>query len=293
MSVSAQCIVRDPSILGESPLWSPVEQALYWLDIKGRRLHRLQPDGARHEWSTPDVLTCIVLSADGALVGAMGRTVCRLELGPEGGALAGREIARLPGLPEYMRFNDGKVAPDGAFWVGTMDDEEVRAEGAWWRVAAGQPVVRLDSGYGVTNGPAFDRQAGRGFVTDSARRTIYVIDGWQAEACTAKRPLREFTEDEGYPDGMTLDSEGCVWAAFWDGGCVRRLDPITGETLVQIDLPATRPTSCSFGGPDYATLYVTSASIGLDATKRPEGCLFAVRPGATGLPESRFGQFSC
>lgn len=290
MATQVDCLVREPALLGEGPLWSPGEQALYWVDIKGRRLHRLQADGTRQVWSTPALLSCVVTAKGGGLVGALGRAVCRLELGPPGGELTGSQIARLPDLPDHVRFNDGKVAPDGALWVGTMDDEELRSDGAWWRFGPDGSVAQLDTGYGVTNGPEFDEVSGLGYVTDSARRTIFVIDGWGAEACDRKRPLREFDEAEGYPDGMTLDSEGRLWVAFWDGGCVRALDPITGTTLVQVDLPAARPTSCAFGGPDRGVLYVTSASIGLDAGVRPEGGLFGIRLGSvTGRAGASFG----
>lgn len=290
MTVTVDCIDRGPAVLGEGPLWSPTDQSLYWVDIKSHRLHRRAADGTRRTWTAPALLSCVALARDGGLVGALDRSLCRLDLVGPGDDLRGEEIGRLPYQPPHIRFNDGKVAPDGALWVGTMDDEEQRADGAWWRFAADGGVTLMDTGYGVTNGPAFDAASGRGFVTDSARRTIYALDGWGADACAGKRPLRVFTEAEGYPDGMTLDADGRLWVAFWDGGCVRALDPVSGETITRVDLPASRPTSCAFGGAGLDVLYITSASVGLAPGERPEGGLFAVTGGsARGAPEPLFG----
>jgi len=193
------------ALLGEGPLWSSLEQALFWVDIKGRRLHRLDGDGGGASWTAPDLLTCIFLDQRGRLIGAMGRAISELILEDGGILRAGEEIARLPPLSEHTRFNDGKVAPDGALWVGTMDNEEIRSDGAWWRVDRGGQATCLDSGYGVTNGPAFDERLGRTYLTDSAQRTIFIVDGWSPEACRNKRVLRTFHAGDGYPDGMTID----------------------------------------------------------------------------------------
>lgn len=276
MAITIDCAVRGPHVLGEGPLWNAREQTLYFVDIKGRRLHALPSNGPARSWPTPALLSCVALTPQGNLVGALGNAICRLEIGPSDTELVASEITRLDDLPPYSRFNDGKVAPDGALWVGTMDDEEIRADGCWWRFSGDGTAEKIDVGYGVTNGPAFDETSGLAYMTDSASRSLFVTDGWDAAACERKRLLRQFTEADGYPDGMTIDADGLLWAAFWDGGCVRALDPMTGATVAQIDLPVKRPTSCTFGGPNHEILYVTSASIGIATGEGLEGAVLAL-----------------
>ena len=158
------------------------------------------------------------------------------------------------------RFNDGKV--DSAlvdFWAGTMDDSERDTTGAWWRLNGNGECTKIDAGFKITNGPAFDQRRLRAYLTDSANRTIYVAE-FDGEKIEKKREFRRFTESYGYPDGMEVDREGCLWAAFWDGGCIRRFSP-DGEELQVIELDIPRPTSISIVADK---IYVTSARIGLE-----------------------------
>jgi sugar lactone lactonase YvrE len=128
------------------------------------------------------------------------------------------------------------------------------------------------------------------YHNDSARRVTYVFD-LEAGNAVNRRILLQFGDGQGFPDGMTVDSEGCLWIAFWDGGCVRRYSG-EGEWLETIEMPVSRPTSCAFGGPDFDQLYVTSATTGLSAealTMQPKaGGLFMLVPGVRGLPERPF-----
>jgi sugar lactone lactonase YvrE len=157
------------------------------------------------------------------------------------------------------RFNDGKADPLGGFWAGTMDDSEKSVTGAWWRLAPDGAVTKIDTGYHVTNGPAFDPVRGRVFLTDSAKQTVFVADT-DGASISNKRVFLQFSEGDGYPDGMEIDNEGCLWIAFWDGWVVRRFSP-EGGLLTGVKLPVPRPTSIAFAGDK---LFVTSASVGLD-----------------------------
>jgi sugar lactone lactonase YvrE len=129
------------------------------------------------------------------------------------------------------------------------------------------------------------------YHNDSARQVTYVFDLDGEGNADNRRVLREYGEGDGYPDGMTVDSEGCLWIAFWDGWCVRRYSP-HGDLLETIEVPVQKPTSCAFGGPSLDHLFVTSASVGLsgaDWEKQPEaGGLFVVKPGVSGLPEALY-----
>lgn len=284
MDANLEIVWRAEALLGEGPCWDASKAVLTWLDIKGLRLFQNIGRGQFKSYSTPKILSSVVVSNHG-LVGALGSEICHLQLVGDAVVPAG-VIARLPDPPTHLRFNDGKVAPDGAYWIGVMDDEEKRSDGAWWRLSPSGEMTEVDTGYTVTNGPAFDCERRRTYLTDSGARTIYVAEGWGADACRSKRVFRSFTEAEGYPDGMTVDSEGRVWVAFWDGAAVRALDPETAETLVELPLPASRPTSCEFGGVDHSILYVTSARAGLLHPSDVDGALFAIRIDGLSAPRS-------
>lgn len=263
------------AVLGEGPLWDPAGGALWWVDIKGGRLHRYRPDAdARDSWAVEGGLSSVALDADGALIGTARRGFVCVRLDGDRAMLA--PLAAPDGLHDRARFNDGKVTPDGAFWAGTMDDDEVEDLGDWWRLAPDGTLTRQGGGFRVTNGPAFDPARGRAYLTDSAAQVIFRRDGWADAPETPLRPFRRFGAGDGYPDGMTVDAAGRLWVAFWDGACVRALDPDSGETVAEVALPARRPTSVAFGGPDLATLFVTSASVGLDGPGEDDGALFAV-----------------
>jgi len=149
----------------------------------------------------------------------------------------------------------------------------------------------VDQGYKVTNGPAFSPDGSRMYHNDSALQVTYVFDLDEKGDAHNRRTFLKFGDGDGYPDGMTVDGEGCLWIAFWDGGCVRRFSP-KGALLQTIAMPVTRPTSCAFGGPDLDRLYISSASIGLDESAlslQPNaGGLFMVTPGVQGLADVPF-----
>ncbi len=146
----------------------------------------------------------------------------------------------------------------------------------------------VDRGYRVTNGPAFSPDGSIMYQNDSARQVTYVFDLDGDGNASNKRTFLQFGKGDGFPDGMTVDSDGCLWIAFWDGWCVRRFSP-EGERLGTIRMPVSRPTSCVFGGAGLEQLYVTSASIGLDERAlemQPNaGGLFMVASGVRGLAD--------
>ncbi|MFL6744787.1 MAG: SMP-30/gluconolactonase/LRE family protein [Sphingomicrobium sp.] len=275
------------AVLGESPLWVERDAALYWVDIKGRKIFRLAQDGELSQWPTPFRVGSIALRGKGGFIAGTDQGIAEIDL--DSGRL---EIVldpedQLPG----NRFNDGKVDRNGRFWAGTMDDEERQASGTLYRIDDGLRCTAVDHGYKVTNGPAFSPAGDRLYENDSARRLTYVFDLDADGNAGNRRVFLNFGEGDGYPDGMTADSEGCLWIAFWDGGCIRRFSP-DGDLLQTIEMPVARPTSCAFGGPGLDRLYVTSASIGLDdeaiAMQPNAGGLFMLVPGVRGLAELPF-----
>ncbi len=195
-----------------------------------------------------------------------------------------------PSFPSN-RFNDGKTDRQGRFWAGTMDRHEREANGSLYRLDPDLNWTRIDTGYRVTNGPAFSLDGKTMYHSDSALQCIYAFDLDRAGAASARRVFAQFGAGEGYPDGMTVDAQDCLWVAFWDGWCLRRLSP-SGETLAKIPLPVQQPTSCAFGGEDYTLLFVTSARRGLDAEQLAQqstaGGLFEIAGLGRGVAETPF-----
>lgn len=273
-----QIVWPERAVLGECPVWASASQALYWVDIKGLALHRYDTSsGARSSWRADEPIGCInAPGQDGRMLAATRSGFAFLSLQTDGTikrtVLASPEIEALPG----NRFNDGKRAPDGSFWAGTMDDAEAADTGAWWRFdPQTQEAERLDTGYRVTNGPAFDEVRARVYLTDSARQTVFAADWISGGGFKKKRVFAQFREGDGYPDGMQVHEDGSLWIAFWDGACLRRFSP-DGALVQTIELPVQRPTSLTFA-PELSRIFVTSASIGLDG--EVEGALLSLQVG--------------
>jgi D-xylonolactonase len=282
------CVADVHAVLGEGPIWVAREAALYWLDIKGRKIFRLSEAGELDQWPTPFRVGSIAPRANGGFIAGTDQGIAEIDLS------SGRLQILFNPEEELAsnRFNDGKVDRSGRFWAGTMDDEERRASGALYRFMEDLSWVAVDAGYKVTNGPAFSPDGKRMYHSDSARQVTYVFDIDEAGNAANRRTFLQFGEGDGYPDGMTVDAEGCLWIAFWDGSCVRRYSP-DGELLRTVEMPVSRPTSCAFGGSGLDRLYVTSARIGLDETAlgmQPNaGGLFLVTPGVQGIADVPFG----
>ena len=285
---NVRCVADVHAVLGEGPVWVAREAALYWLDIKGRKIFRIDESGELREWATPLRVGSLAPRAGGGFIGGTEDGIAEIDLDAERFEVIVRPEEHLP----TNRFNDGKVDRAGRFWAGTMDDEEREASGTLYRIDPDLRWKALDEGYKVTNGPAFSPSGERMYHNDSARQVTYAFEVDDHGNARNRHAFLEFSEGDGYPDGMTVDSEGCVWIAFWDGGCVRRFSP-TGEWLQTVELPVARPTSCAFGGSALDRLYVTSASIGLDQaalSMQPNaGGLFMFTPGVRGLAEVPFG----
>ena len=282
------CIADVKAVLGEGPVWVEREGALYWVDIKGYKVFRYTVEGgALKTWKTPYRICSLAPRAAGGFVAGTEHGFFRIDLEED------RFMPIVDPEPDRMtnRFNDGKLDRSGRFWAGTMDNDEKEASGALYRLDPGNKWARVDDGYRVTNGPAFSPDGRLMYHNDSARQLTYVFDLDEAGGARNRRTFLQFGQGDGYPDGMTVDAEGCLWIAFWDGWCVRRFSP-EGERLAELKVPAQRPTSCAFGGAGLDQLFVTSASIGLsddELKSQPQaGGLFLVQPGVAGLADVPF-----
>ena len=285
-SVSAVHPAR--ALLGEGPVWVEAQQALFWLDIHGRRILAWWPGHERgEEWRCGFRLSALAPCRDGGFIAGSERGFVRLEIPPGEIRVIGHPEPHLAG----NRANDGKVDPWGHFWLGTMDDAEEQACGTLYRLDPDLSWHAMAGGYRVPNGPAFSPDGQWLYHTDSAEQVIYRFPLSPDGSLGPREDFARFDERHGYPDGMTTDAEGCLWVAFWDGWCLRRLSP-AGEVLERLELPVQRPTSCAFGGAGLATLFVTSARVGLSAealaAQPAAGSLLACPTAVPGLPAPLF-----
>lgn len=281
-----ECLADLEAILGEGPCWVAAQQTLLWVDINTPRLFTWSAANGPQSVPLAENICSIVPRASGGYIGAGYNGLI---------ALSDDFIITRLENPESSitgnRFNDGKVDRAGRFWAGTMDHAEQRDSGTLYRVNTDLAWTAIDTGYRVTNGPAFSCDGHTMYHTDSARQTVYAFDVDHAGDVSNKRVFLQFTPDMGYPDGMTVDAENCVWIAFWDGWCIRRFAP-DGGLLTQIPVPVQKPTSVTFGGADLDEIFITSASRDLSTSERAQqpfaGGMFACRPGVKGIADQPF-----
>jgi len=290
MSEIVHCVVDCHNTLGEAPLWDVRGQALYWADILGKRLHRLDPaSGEIKHWAMPERMSSFALREQGGLVAAFASGLAFYDPGSGHIDWIARPEAHLPG----NRFNEGKVDRMGRFWIGTMDDGAAKQHTAsLYRLDPDLSLHTMLGDIGIANGFVFSRENDRFWFTDSLDQQISIFDYEHVTgAISNRRIFAETTGTDCTPDGATLDAEGYLWAAMWDGWKIIRFAP-DGWIDREIRLPVSKPTSCMFGGPELRTLYVTSAALDITgealAAEPQAGGLFAVDAGVAGLPESRF-----
>jgi sugar lactone lactonase YvrE/DNA-binding IclR family transcriptional regulator len=280
--------VRAEALLGEGPLWSAAERRLLWVDILAPAIHLSDPaTGEDRVVATEEMVAALAPRASGGFVAA-----ARSGLRAFDGATLGSVLAAPIAEGAALRLNDGRCDARGRFWVGSLALDSTPDAGALHRLdETGARVVQ--AGLHVPNGLGFSPDNTRLYLADSARRRVDVFDFDLATgAISNRRPFVALAEGEGVPDGLTVDAEGGVWIALWDGWRVARYAP-DGRLDREIHLPVPRPTSCCFGGAGLGTLYVTSARVRLSAAQLAEaplsGSVFALDPGgARGLPEFSF-----
>ena len=279
-----ECIADVHAVLGEGPVWVAREAALYWLDIKGRKIFRLGNDGAFTEWPTPMRVGSIAPRKRGGFIAGTEDGIAIVDPAADRFEIVASPEEALPG----NRFNDGKVDRRGRFWAGTMDDAEKADTGTLYCFGPELQCAVVDRNYKVTNGPAFSPDGSIMYHNDSARQVTYAFDIGANGDASNRRTFLQFGPGDGYPDGLTVDAEGCLWIAFWDGWCIRRYSS-QGAWIKTVRMPVQRPTSCAFGGRDLDRLYVTSARIDLDQVAlgmQPKaGGLFMFSPGVRGLAD--------
>ncbi|TMG12542.1 MAG: SMP-30/gluconolactonase/LRE family protein [Chloroflexi bacterium] len=278
------------NVIGEGPVWLEDEQRLVWVDIKGHHVHWLDPKTGRLEQIDVSAdVGAVAPTTSGALIAAAGNGFQALD--QKSGRIKTLAVAE-PDRPGN-RMNDGKCDSRGRFWAGTMADDETPGAGGLYRLNLDYTVDRMLSDVTVSNGLDWTADDRLMYYIDSASHRVDVLD-YESSAGTIanRRPLIQIDKSDGMPDGMTLDAEGGLWVALWGGWSVRRYRP-DGSFDLEIKIPASKVSSCVFGGPDFSDLYITTAASGLSEKqleKQPHaGGLFRCRPGHGGRPPYRFG----
>ncbi|MBN1668174.1 MAG: SMP-30/gluconolactonase/LRE family protein [Anaerolineales bacterium] len=274
--------------LGEGPLWSEAEQAIYWVDILAPALQRWQPgSGAYRHWPLPsEIGSFALLPGTGALV-ALRTGLARLDFATGDLIPVCAPEADLPGL----RFNDGKCDPRGRFWVGSMDEQPDGNRASLYCLDLAGQCHRMHSGVGISNGLGWSPDQRTLYYTDSRQHSIYAFDFEPQSGQITNQRLFVQTPAAYVPDGLCVDADGFIWSAMWDGWKVVRFAP-DGRVEREIQLPVQRPTSCCFGGPGWQDLFITSARVDLSPQalrSQPQaGMVFVLPAVGQGIPTAHY-----
>lgn len=290
--MQAEIVLPHHCLLGEGPVWDTKRGVICWIDILNGEIHEYSPGSKKHKTiPVNQMIGAVVICRDGNFLAALknGFGFVNRESG-EVNMLANPE-AELPG----NRFNDGKCGPGGRFWAGTMSHTDEPEKGSFYVFNTDYSVTKKISHVSISNGMAWSGDHKTFYYIDTPTFTVaaYDFDKNTAEISN-KRIVIHIPKAEGSPDGMTIDSEGMLWIAHWDGWQITRWDPDTGKKLLSLPLPVARITSCTFGGDNLDDLYITSARTGLTNKQLKEqplaGSLFVIKNiGYKGLPSFEFG----
>lgn len=290
MSREVELLVDAHALVGEGPIWDAEQAVLYWVDILSSMLYVYDPvTRTNRAYSVGQHVGTVVPRTSGGLMVALYDGFAAFDPTTQQLTLLADPEADLPG----NRFNDGKCDPAGRFWAGTMAYTDQSMQGSLYRMDTDLSVHKMLGDIAISNGIVWSADHTTMYYIDSLAYTVRAFDYDLATGDIANERIAIRVQEEmGLPDGMAIDVEGMLWVAHFGGACVRRWDPQTGMVLDRIELPTSQITACAFGGADLATLYITSAASGFDATMLAQephaGGLFQVEPGVKGLPTFKF-----
>lgn len=288
--MNAELVIDASNAVGESPVWLGAQDALYWVDIPARRLHRWRATDGRHaHWPLAEMPGCIAAHARGGWVAAMETGVFHLVPGESGGVTATR-LATVRHARDGMRFNDGRCDRQGRLRAGTMvmDMSLGAADGRLYALHA-EGLRELQAGFVTPNGMAFSPDGRTMYLSDS-HPSVQAVWAYDYDPDTglpgARRLFADFRPLPGRPDGAAVDEDGGYWVCGNDAGLVHRFTP-DGRLDRSLPVPVKKPAMCAFGGAGLDTLFVTSIRpADTDLSDQPlAGGVFALRPGVRGLPE--------
>jgi sugar lactone lactonase YvrE len=285
-----RCLLEKRSVLGEGPIWRPRENSLYWIDLKAPAIYCFDVI-TRQNRQVPaalgKLLGGMVFARNGRMIIVDAEGVHELSASGHRNLLINPESDQVGNA-----FNDAKCDVKGRLWSGTGDIEEKRPSGSLYVIEGQRRIRRIDSAIICSNGPAFAPDGRRAYFTDSMAQEIYYYEiDLDTGLISERKSFYRTNPDAGQPDGMTVDSEGFLWCANWDGWSITRY-AANGEVDRVLKVPVPRPTSVCFGGPRMDQLFITSASDGLTEEQLKEaplsGSLFVCEPGVRGLLDAEY-----
>lgn len=285
MASTPQVIHAGRAELAEGPVW--YSNALWWVDIAAGTLNRFDPEtGINASRATGGFLGAAVPCEDGRWLLARQHECTLFDW--ETGRFTPLAVPA-EGVSLRHRFNDGKCDPSGRFWGGTMSLDHAREEASLFAIESTGQIRRVLSGISLSNGLGWSPKGDRFYHIDTPTRRVSWFDFDLATGKMGQRKtLVEFSEADGFPDGMTVDAAGNLWIALWSGGCVAQVDGQTGVILEKHPLPVAQVSSCAFGGSDLRTLFITTAWEGFSFAQREAqplaGSIFSLRTDTPGLP---------
>ncbi|MEQ6120026.1 SMP-30/gluconolactonase/LRE family protein [Reichenbachiella sp. MALMAid0571] len=288
---SSKVVLDAKARLGEGAIWHPVDKILYWVNIEGKSLHVFDPVSQNDKvYDVFERIGTVVPVKSGGVLLALQDGIAHFDL--ESGQIE-YKIDPEKDLPDN-RFNDGKCDPLGNFWVGSMPLDEKDAVGSVYKISPDFSVEKMITGVTVSNGICWSLDCRTMYYIDSPTRKIVAYNFNKNDATISNPEVVVNVEERlGFPDGMTIDSNGMLWVALWGGGAVGCWNPKTGKLIESIQLPAINVTSCAFGGENLDQLYITSARQGVtpeQLEKYPNsGDVFMAEMGVKGIPACLFG----
>jgi sugar lactone lactonase YvrE len=277
--------------LGEGPCWDAASRTLYWINIYAGEIHAYSPEtGSDRVIPIGETVGCIAPTKDGGLIIASQSGISLLDPMTGLRKTLARPESGMPG----NRFNDGKCDPAGRFLAGTMDNAEVEASGSLYSLAPAGTLKTLLTGVRISNGLAWSPDLATLYYIDTPTRTVmaFTYDLTTGELSQPREAIH-VSEELGWPDGMTSDTDGNLWVAMWGGAALTKWDPVSGRLLQTIPIPALNVTSCAFGSEGLTDLYVTSARKGMSneqLAKYPlTGGLYCLQTDVKGMPTYFYG----
>ena len=287
----AEIVLNHFCMLGEGPLWDPVRRCILWVDIELGNIHQFFTEDQNHKvFNAGQMVGAIALTENGGLIAALQKGFYRIDLA--------NQLIHAITDPEAdfpdNRFNDGKCDPAGRFWAGTMSVRDEVNAGKLYVLDTDLSVSIKIKNVTCSNGMAWSEDHKTFYYIDTGSQEVVAYDyNIHNAEISNKRSIIQIPQEEGFPDGMTIDHEGMLWVAIWGGWKVKRYNPHDGQVLDEVHLPVSLVTSCAFGGENLQDLYITTARTGLsesDLRSQPlAGSLFVVRQcGYRGLAETSY-----
>lgn len=283
--MNIRAISEVTSDLGEGPIWSADTNSVTWTDITQNTFHTADIDtGKTMSFGVPSMVGAIAHSKDGGYIAATQKGFARI-------GVDGKYSPLHSFLPDDMRMNDGKVDPSGRFWAGSMALSFEKGRGSLYVLEKNNSYRSILDDITLSNGMGWSPDAQYFYYIDSVPGVLKRFDyDLHTGHISNPKDLITFNPSSGIPDGMSMSSDGKIVVALWDGGRIEIYEP-SGEKVSEITLGVSRPTSCTFAGPNRDILIVSTASQGIDRADEPlAGKILAVTgTGLSGLPTQQYG----